>query len=183
MRPIGYAPGRRCRSRRLTRQNTRATSHGAPPARFTASCSSSQLLTHPKWRAFSLAASQARLRNSLKVIEASGSSEYSSIASQGAFCLRYFALKQVPRRATRMQEPSTSILRFEWIIYSSPAPTYAPLFVAGLTEKILAQSRPLHGRRWIFHCLRNRSALGRSVSTLLIYVGSSYVANHVGPGA
>ncbi len=25
-------------------------------------------------------------------------------------------------------------------------------------EKILAQSRPLHGGRWIFHCLRNRSA-------------------------
>src|SRR6476660_4402800 len=74
------------------------------PRRRTASCSSSQLLAHahPRWRAFSLAASQARLRNSLKVIEASGSSEYSSIASKGASCLRYFALKQVPRRATRM---------------------------------------------------------------------------------
>ena len=76
--------------------------HGAPPARFTASCNSSQLLTHPRSRAFSLAASQARVRNSLNVIGASESSAHSSIASQGASCFRYFALKQVPRMATRM---------------------------------------------------------------------------------
>ena len=74
--------------------------HGAPPARFTASCNSSQLLTHPRRRAFSLAASQARVRNSLNVIGASESSAHSSIASQGASCFRYFALKQVPRMAT-----------------------------------------------------------------------------------
>jgi len=51
----------------------------------------------------SFAAAQASVRNSFEVIVASGSSgPYSSVASHGASCLRYFALKQVPRRATRM---------------------------------------------------------------------------------
>src|SRR3546814_18777658 len=47
-------------------QPAAALVHGAP-ARFTASCNSSQLLTHPRSRAFSLAASQARVLNSLNV--------------------------------------------------------------------------------------------------------------------
>ena len=76
--------------------------HGARPARFTASCNSPELLTHPRWRAFSFAASQASARNSLKVIAASESPAYSSTASHGASCFRYFALKHVPRMATRM---------------------------------------------------------------------------------
>ena len=40
-------------------------------ARFTSSCNSPQLLIHPRPRAFSFAASQASVRNSLKVIAAS----------------------------------------------------------------------------------------------------------------
>jgi hypothetical protein len=72
-----------------------------------------QLLTHPSSRALSLAASQARFRNSLQVIEASESSSYASIASQGASCFRNFALRQVPRMA---KGPCTSTLRFEWVI-------------------------------------------------------------------
>ena len=58
-------------------------------ARFTSSCNSPQLLTHPRLRAFSFAASQASARNSLKVIAASESPAYSSNASHGASCFRY----------------------------------------------------------------------------------------------
>ena len=66
-------------------------------------------MIHPNRRAVSLAAVQARFRNSDKSIAASGSSgPNSSVASHGASCFRYFALKQVPRRTTTMLVPCTS---------------------------------------------------------------------------
>src|SRR5262245_54835157 len=64
-----------------------------PETCLAALCSSSRSLIHPRPLVVSFAATQARLRNSDKVIGASGSSGPSSaVASHGASCFRYFAL-------------------------------------------------------------------------------------------
>ena len=61
---------------------------------------------------------------------ASGSSgPYSSVASHGASCFRYFTLRQVPRSATNMNGSCTSTFRFEWVILSLPAPGIRPLLL------------------------------------------------------
>ena len=162
-----------------------AANHGHTRRVFTSSCDSAQLLTHPRRRAFSFAASQASVRNSLKVIAASASPAYSSNASHGASCFRYFPASTSAHGDKNVETPGllpsnsrgSSASRHADRLVMNSSKTYEPSDIGGSVSNAqpkvvagelqeIARQTPywLFDRRWRQRLLNNGLLMVKTTS-------------------